>query len=192
MGPRVFVNTVDNFASRNISRVRKPCTMYCFQDCVGIDILFATFPRPLASDTFHHSSNGNLGIYIIGKTAVGAAATSEEEEAPQASEKYFIVGSVSHPSRNAPLWVDEVIKVRRLVVCCFLGPFAVHSGRKIANVTDLRLMVTDLNSLLLLTSSKPKVKEDLETVLLSCDVIIYDITSSADQVDEASWAVSCE
>ena len=33
-------------------------------------------------------------------------------------------------------------------------------------------------------------KEDLLPHLLECDIIMYDITGSPDQVDEATWAVS--
>ena len=33
-------------------------------------------------------------------------------------------------------------------------------------------------------------KEDLLPHLLECDIIVYDITGSPDQVDEATWAVS--
>ena len=46
----------------------------------------------------------------------------------------------------------------------------------------------NLNYLLLQYTTK----EDLLPHLLECDIIVYDITGSPDQVDEATWAVSGE
>ena len=139
---------------------------------------------------------------MLSKVNSGAMNASDEEGKP--SEPYHIVASLADASDTPHPYANESFVVCRLLSCslCFkcrqqedFGDFDFQfvywCGLYIDDTVSKQCYIIPRLPTVV-TPMQAAGKEALQSTILTCDVVIYDITASPELVEEASWAISCK
>lgn len=115
-------------------------------------------------------------VQVLSSAVVGCTLEEDNQQGVVAGavggdNRYEVVGTLSDPQTEKPSWVHDVVVVRLLELC------VVTEG----SVCKC-LIYTISHSI---QSSK---EEDLLSSLLECDVIVYHLTDSPSQIEQAMWA----